>query len=240
MVAIPLSFGCKCASCAGIWISSTGTTIGSPTPTTSPASARTCASTHFSRITSSALIFFDAATPSLHLSLWSPKICPTSAALASHAFFPRNQTPLPRLSRLCPSRTPAPTPTRHPTPPSSPSSRQDHSTLLIGLLLSALSNIPASHDSGISDACTIRTSHSLQNRSPTLIGLYTGSTMGILYLQFDPSAFHSTLHFQPTPLSMDAPSSQNSLQPHLLSFLGHLHSFITCGRPASLRFSRAT
>jgi hypothetical protein len=179
MVAIPLTFCCKCASCAGIWILSTGMTIGSPTPTISPASARTCASTHFSRITSSALFFFDAATPSLHLSLWSPKTCPTSAALASPAYFPRNPTPLPRLSRLCPSRTPTTMPTRHPTPPSSPSSRQDHSTSLIGPLLSALSNIHASHDVGISDAYTIRISHSLRNRSPTLIGLCTGSTVGI-------------------------------------------------------------
>ena len=240
MVAIPLSFGCKCALCAGIWISSTGMTIGSPTPTISPALVRTCASTHFSRITSSAPVFFDAATPWLHLSLWNPKTCPTSAALASPTHFPWNPTPHPRQQRLCPSQTPTATPTRHPTPPSSPSSRQDHSTSLTGLLLSALSNILASHDVGTSDACTTQISHLPQNHSLTSIGLCMGSTVGILYHQLDLSAFHSTLHFRPTPLSMDAPSSQNSQQPHLLSYLGHLHSFITCGRPASHQFSRAT
>jgi len=154
--------------------------------------------THFSRITSSAPIFFYAATPSLHLSLWGPKTCPTFVALASPISFPWNPTPLPHPPRLSPSRTPTTMPTQHPTLPSLPLSRQDHSILLTGLLLSALSNIPASHDIGISNACTTQISHSLQNQLLTSIGLCMGSTVGILYLRFGPSVFHSTLYFQLT------------------------------------------
>ena len=126
-----------------------------------------------------------------------------------------------------------------PNPPSSPSSRQDHSTLLTGLLLLALSNIPASQDVGISNACTTHISPSLPKQSLTSIGLSMGSTVGILYLRFGPSVFPSTLHFQPTLSSMDALSSRNSPPPHLPFYLGHLHSFTTCDLLASHQFSWA-
>jgi hypothetical protein len=43
-----------------------------------------------------------------------------------------------------------------------------------------------------------------------------------------------------TPLSMDALSSRNSPPPHLPFYLGHLHSFTTCGLLASHQFSWAT
>jgi hypothetical protein len=215
-------------------------TIGSQTLTISPVLVRTCASTHFSRITSNALIFFDAATPLLHLSLWSLKTCRIFAALASPTSSPRNPTTLPQPPQLRPSRTPTTTPTRLQNPPSLPLLRQDHSTLLTGLLLLALSNIPASHDVGISNACTTQISPLLPNRSLTSIGLFMGSTVGILYLRFGPSVFPSTLHFQPTLLSMDALSSWNSPPPHLPFYLGHLHSFTTCNLLASHQFSWAT
>jgi hypothetical protein len=179
MVAIPLSFGCKCASCAGIWTSSTGMTIGSRTPTTSPASAPTCASTHFSRITSNALIFFDAAIPLLCLSLWSLKTCRTFVALASLTSFSRNLMTPPCPPRLCPSRTLPTKPTWHLIPPSLPTAKQDHSILLTGLWLSAtqsdLTLLPG-------DACTTQNSPTLQNQLLTLIRLFMGSTVGISYL----------------------------------------------------------
>ncbi len=211
MVAIPLSFGCKCASFAGIWTSSTGMTIGSRTPTTSPASAPTCALTHFSRITSNALIFFDAATPSLRLSLWSLKTCRTFAALASLTSFLGNLTAPPRPPRLCPSRTLTTKPTPHPILPSLPPAKQDHSILLTGLWLSAtwfdLPLLPG-------DACTTQNSPTLRNQLLTLIGLFMGSTVGISYLRFGLSVFPSTSHYVQTLLSMDALSSLNSTPPH--------------------------
>ncbi len=232
MVAIPLSFGCKCASCAGIWTSSTGMIIGSQTPTTSPILAPTCASTHISKITSKTLIFFNAATPLFYLSLWNPKTCRIFAAVASLIPSPRNWTPLLNLPGLHPTMTPTTVPTRHLTPPSLllakqdsrifltwlpnlpslPSSIQNHSTLLTGqLLLATQSNLTLLPG----DACTTQNSPMLQNQSLTLTGLFMGSTVDILYLPFGLLVFPSILHFQPTLLSTEALSSLNSTPPHL-------------------------
>jgi hypothetical protein len=165
--------------------------------------------------------------------------------------------PLLHPPRLCPTRTPTTMPTQHLTPPSSPlakqdlgilltwlpnppslpSSRQDHSILLTGpLLLATQSNLTLLPG----DACTTQNSPMLQNQSLTLTWLFMGSTEGILYLPFGLLVFPSTLHFQPTLLSMDALSSLNSTSPHLQSYLGYLLSFTTCNLLESRQFSWAT
>ena len=106
-------------------------TIGSQTPTISPVLARTCASTHFSRITSNALIFFDAATPLVTSLPMEPKNMPYFCGPCLPNILstePDNSSPTTGTLPIKDSKI-----NTNPAsePPSLPSAKQDHSIFLL-------------------------------------------------------------------------------------------------------------
>ena len=190
----PPSCGFRCGSCAGTWISNTGTTSSLPTPIIGHGSARIYALTPSSRSTSSRLRLSSRARHRLQTCPLRLRTCPITAARACQLSHPTRRPPtLPR--RLISSRGLKMDSRR--------SASNTCPTILFASVYPTRAQVPP-HPR----LCTIRTSHARQASSRNSTGRCTDSTAAILFRTLRNTASLSASPWAVTPSRAAAPFSK--------------------------------